>query len=634
MSGIFSGILGSIGNFIGNYLPIWGREPTQQETTESEDEYETAEEDNISETETESTSSDSSEDTEAHTISTSVKPYQEYTEVPTVSTSVKSYQDFHSRHYFASREILCYRADTKSKKFFIKVEKNEMLEEAYKRYIKESIAISIESNGLIDMRKTGTYAATSLRLFQDVTRGPIRSEILTCEEKLWITKTNIGAITWAEQYEGEATQYDINEFYPSLMKQNNVKWPTEKGKFKTLTNLNGELQYGIYRVNIEGSPKIREKQGTRLFRYNQEEYYTYFDIESMIKSSLQVKLMNVSPNAYVFDHYDLMDGKLIFENWTNILIKIKRKKGIAGNVAKKLLVSLWGKLTDIHKDGSHSRMKPFILALGRKTIVEVIRPLGDHVKRINTDGFIIANTNKINIQVGSNTGELKCEKKGHVIIKNINNISWSNIIKITNNSWSSINEISSSHKITPEKEIVLPNELISIIINYCKKVYPLLFVNIRWNLNARRILWNDIKLNKYAGYKFLLNINVKERPLSCEFVTSLSINGKIETNQDSLFSVLCKACPNLKNLSLNKCENKIANNKSLEKSLVKCKNLKSIEIIRLERISSSMIKKIPNLCPSLETLSIILCPRIRDTDDIIFNLKKSSPLLKIKVMKY
>jgi hypothetical protein len=62
------------------------------------------------------------------------------------------------------------------------------------------------------------------------------------------------------------------------------------------------------------------------------------------------------------------------------------------------------------KVGPHRRMKPFILALGRKTITDIIRPLNVYVKRIHTDGFILTNTIDNNLQVGPNTGELKCEK--------------------------------------------------------------------------------------------------------------------------------------------------------------------------------------------------------------------------------
>ncbi|CAB4381104.1 unnamed protein product [Rhizophagus irregularis] len=224
--------------------------------------------------------------------------------------------------------------------FFIQVDKYESLEEASKRYLDESISISHKSHGLIDMRKTGTYAATSLRLFQDVTNGPIRSTRLSTEEEFWILKASTGSIIWAEPYEGDAKQYDINEFYPSVLLQKEAQWPIKSGMFETLTFLNKKLAYGIYRVNIEGLPKKSEKQCTQLFHYNQEEFYTHYGIEIARKIGLEIKLINVSLNAYIFSQENLMDGKLLFEDWAKKLVSIKREKGTAGKAAKEILVSL------------------------------------------------------------------------------------------------------------------------------------------------------------------------------------------------------------------------------------------------------------------------------------------------------
>jgi hypothetical protein len=42
----------------------------------------------------------------------------------------------------------------------------------------------------------------------------------------------------------------------------------------------------------------------------------------------------------IFNQQNLMDGEQLFANWARELIKIKREKGIAGKVAKELLVSL------------------------------------------------------------------------------------------------------------------------------------------------------------------------------------------------------------------------------------------------------------------------------------------------------
>ncbi|PKY63040.1 hypothetical protein RhiirA4_490763 [Rhizophagus irregularis] len=180
-----------------------------------------------------------------------------------------------TRWYSASRGFLCYRESFKSNEveffngitywiglknefselsrdwFFIKVDKNETLEEAHKRYTNESIAISHKSYDLIDMRKT---------------------------EELWISKASTGSIIWAEPYEGNARQYDVNEFYPSVLLQKGVQWPIGPGEFKTITSFNNNLQYGIYRVHIEGLPKKSLAQCSQLFRYNQEEYYTHYDI--------------------------------------------------------------------------------------------------------------------------------------------------------------------------------------------------------------------------------------------------------------------------------------------------------------------------------------------------------------------
>ncbi|CAB4426013.1 unnamed protein product [Rhizophagus irregularis] len=70
--------------------------------------------------------------------------------------------------------------------FLIKANSKETLQEAHNRYNEESNAIFWKSGGQIDLRKTGTYASTSLRYFQDVARGPRKAEDLSQEEDHWI----------------------------------------------------------------------------------------------------------------------------------------------------------------------------------------------------------------------------------------------------------------------------------------------------------------------------------------------------------------------------------------------------------------------------------------------------------------
>ncbi|CAG8656039.1 2640_t:CDS:2, partial [Dentiscutata heterogama] len=46
----------------------------------------------------------------------------------------------------------------------------------------------------------------------------------------------------------------------------------------------------------------------------------------------------------------------------------------------------------------HPQIKPFLLASTRKRISEIVKPLGDQVKHIYTDGFIIAE--KVELKTG------------------------------------------------------------------------------------------------------------------------------------------------------------------------------------------------------------------------------------------
>lgn len=288
------------------------------------------------------------------------------------------------------------------------------------------------------------------------------------------------------------------------------------------------------------------------------------------------------------------------------------------------MVSLWGILCENPrkngKVGPHRRMKPFILALGRKTITNIIRPFKNHVKRIHTDGFIITDTNNIHLQVGPNTGELKCEKIGHVSIKNSINVSWTNTEKAIANFV-----VKQGKK---EKEIVIPNELITLILEYCDKLHPLLFVNKRWHDNVCRMLWNKIKLNGMTGVKFFSIFGVDVKPLPCKFITSLKIWGQKEKDINILFSEICKACPNLKDLFFIDCGHRLVNNESIEKSLIECKNLKSLGIIKQKRVSCNLVLKIPILCTSLEKLVVIHCSRIRK--ETIEKMRILHPLLKIE----
>src|SRR4051812_34666105 len=109
-------------------------------------------------------------------------------------------------------------------------------------------------------------------------------------------------------------------------------------------------------------------------------------------------------------------------------------------------------------------MAPFISAKGRKIISEKIRPLGDRVKHIHTDGFIISdkNTEQLIERYVGRKSDLKIAKSGIVTIKNVINLKWINFEEIDPPSPKS--EKSSIYYITS-----MPNEILNRIFQYHRK---------------------------------------------------------------------------------------------------------------------------------------------------------------------
>ncbi|CAB4432473.1 unnamed protein product [Rhizophagus irregularis] len=412
--------------------------------------------------------------------------------------------------------------------------------EAHIRYNGEANAISWRSEGQIDLRKTGTYAMASLRFFQDVSRAPKKAEDLSPEEES-LDKISLHGSVNSNNY---------------------------------------NLKYGIYRVSIGSHPA--DQKCTRTFRYNPAGYYTHYDIQMAIDLGLYIELSSESPNALIFEQNKLMSGHDIFHQWARYPTEIKHEGGQVGTVAKHMLVSLlWGRLyPDGQRPGPHRRMAPFISAKGRKILSEKIRPLGDCVKRIHTDGFIIS---------GKATDQL------------IERYRWVDFEEI-------VPPTSTKSERSPIRYLPLPNEILDRIFHYHKKnegekLHTLLLVNKRWYYIARRLILQKIVLTGISGIKFTKALSKDTKPVACEQVLGLKFIGEINIKPDVYISEVCKACPNLQRLSFENSGSRILKNKNLEALLVECPNLKSLVIRSSRRLSPKTITKIPKLTPSLEKIS-------------------------------
>ncbi|GES99150.1 hypothetical protein GLOIN_2v1772900 [Rhizophagus clarus] len=231
-----------------------------------------------------------------------------------------------------------------------------------------------------------------------------------------------------------------------------------------------------------------------------------------------------------------MSGYDIFNQWASYLTEIKKEGGKAGKVAKHMLVSLWGRLySDGRRPEPHQHMAPFISAKGYKVISEKIRILGDHVKRIHTDGFIILdkNTEQLIERYVGEKSDLKIAKSGIVTMKNVMNLKWINFEEIVSPSLKS--------EKSPIRFISLPNEILDRIFQHYrkdrdKKMYPLLFVNKQWYYIARRLVWQRISLTAISRVKFTNALSRNTKPAICAQVLGLKFIGKINIEPDVYIS--------------------------------------------------------------------------------------------------
>ncbi|RHZ81977.1 hypothetical protein Glove_115g114 [Diversispora epigaea] len=283
----------------------------------------------------------------------------------------------------------------------------ETVIETYKRIIEESEAIAEKTNRQINI----------LKLFRETTLAPKRNEKIDEKKNAWLNLTSSGALVFAEKYEGEANQYDVNSMYIYEMLKKEASWPIAPGKFHTidvsLVEKWRKFPYGIYKATIEGNPPKKSLQCTRYLRYNPHGIYTHYDLECAKGNGLNIYLIDKSPNALIYEKNTRINGKDMFGKWGNILYNIKKKGGTVEKVSKALLVSLWGALCEQRNGqnyGVHPRIKPFLLVFARKRLSEIVKPLRNQVKRIHTDGFIVAG--QVNLKTGIEMGELKFEKRG------------------------------------------------------------------------------------------------------------------------------------------------------------------------------------------------------------------------------
>lgn len=272
-------------------------------------------------------------------------------------------------------------------------------------------------------------------------------------------KAFIGGLMYAKagEYVG-AYQYDVNSQYPSIMASRFFKFPTKQGVFKTekMKYITSKLQFGLYHVEIQN------KTGKPcLFRFNNENLYTHWDIEMAVAQNLTITSTNTEDpevcNCYCFPASALVCGSQLFGPAIKKFYEFKQE-GLP--FSKQILSSLWGHLCEknkrtsytdsdynigsdiVHniqptnKDGvlkiqhlseqkifktSYARLGPFLTSFARRQMFNTIK---DHwnkgeIVRVHTDGFISTVEVK-GLLFDNSLGAWKIEHSGDVIVESVN----------------------------------------------------------------------------------------------------------------------------------------------------------------------------------------------------------------------
>jgi hypothetical protein len=319
---------------------------------------------------------------------------------------------------------------------YIPCDKRKTLEETYEEFLKHAEILKEETDGLINLFKSGTITQTSLTLFYHFNK--VIPEKITSDEGKWLEAAMTGALAWAKPYEGEIWKYDVISMYPSIMQDNHMLFPIKQGEFQILTAFGKDYSTAIYRCKIEGK--------SLLFRFNKRNYYTSQDVRRARELNLKITLIQDGDHNVLFwDRSRCMTGAQLFRPFVKLLFDLKQKQVPQ---SKAILNTLWGSLVrkDIiekvfHEDDDveiypgrqiiervpygddeilikfakndslfvydWARIGPFILGKGRSMISKLMEPNLDCIMRTHTDSMW--STKKLDISTGLDLGQVKYE---------------------------------------------------------------------------------------------------------------------------------------------------------------------------------------------------------------------------------
>ena len=343
----------------------------------------------------------------------------------------------------------------------VKATNKDDIIEQYNNHIKNIKDIKSKSDGLIDYWSCGgSHKNAVLKLFHNFTKGVEDPEQISELEEEWLKDCFQGGLIFGKDITlDNATAYDVNSAYASILKHSGFKVPIKQGDFKQVDKLGEIVPYGIYRCVITKSGNY---DTDKLFKFNSLNKYTHTDIYVARKLKLNIELIiDHEANCLLYGAGKCINGARLFKTIVDYLYKLKVDKVTYGKI---MLNTLWGALCEksyvfkavydsneyynipedctilsisptkkgnlvsYSKKGryfklNYARFGPFLTAVVRKLVADVIYPHKEIVHRCHTDGFICEQP-ITDIKLSSEIGDFKIEHQGKCKINNSMNVEW------------------------------------------------------------------------------------------------------------------------------------------------------------------------------------------------------------------
>ena len=337
---------------------------------------------------------------------------------------------------------------------------DDLIEE-YNYYTAKVQSLYDATNGSIDMKRYGysVNQTAKVLMYQHFKTLP-KPDPITQTEAVWLMNTFKGGLMYGEDVELQnGMEYDINSAYPFFMIQPNVDFPMKEGVFRKIDTLPEILSYGIYRVKIQPS---EDKHINKLFRFNQLNYYSHYDMKMAKKLGFQITLIQDEEANCLLYQQGRLKGCSMFKNVMEYLFDLKQQKI---PFAKEIINVIWGMLCEkrkcyritrpdgdkeIHIDDAvivgiiptstghrikymkndrpvfvhnYARLGVFLVSRVRLSLGETMYPHRENIYRFHTDGFV-SKVKIPEISVGANIGQYKIAHQGKCIIKNCMRVMW------------------------------------------------------------------------------------------------------------------------------------------------------------------------------------------------------------------